>query len=169
MHTRHTHRHRGRKAAIALLVGIVSLLGTLGLRAAPADAAVSRTGSLGIYWYSPGYYSFRMTGLIPMSRYDAQGYLNNGAMLYISLKGDDSWYDDTRLGPLVIAQTGETNWGPALYASDRGIEIGWFEIVGAGVLNEDIGGDELYVYAMVIDGDGHVIRELETNRVYGSY
>ena len=140
--------------------------------------ASPRTGYFSVYrdptiW---GHYCFSMWDYIAMSYYDAQGYLNNGATLRIAMWGDDGGLtgnDDLLIGPLVLGQNG--NGSPyyvGFYAQSglyEGIHISWSGCVPGRVLNEDAGGDELYVASTVIDGDGGILRRLQTPRVYGNY
>lgn len=108
-----------------------------------------------------------VSGLIPMNQADAQGYINNGARMELRLWGAD-WPDgdDFRKGPYFTANEGG---GPGqLWASPEGLRFSHWVVVYGGVLNEDVqSGDELYVHAKFIDGDG--VRQKNTNEVHGNY
>jgi hypothetical protein len=140
--------------------------------------AIAKTGFFSVYRDPTiaGHYCFSMWDVISMSQYDAQGYLNNGAKLRLSMWGDDGGLtgdDDLLIGPLVVAPNGNASpYFVGFYASTgftEGIYISWAGCVPSRVLNEDVGGDELYVSAIVVAGDGSIIRKLETPRVYGNY
>jgi hypothetical protein len=140
--------------------------------------AIPKTGYFSVYRDPTisGHYCFSMWDYIAMSHYDAQGYLNNGATLRLSMWGDDGGLygdDDLLIGPLVVTQNGNASpYYVGFYAQSglyEGIHISWSGCVPSRVLNEDVGGDELYVSSIVVAGDGGVIRKLETPRVYGNY
>ena len=133
---------------------------------AALEALVPRTGYFRVYRFLPGIHCFDWADWIAMDQYETHGYLNNGAVLIVSMYGDDPTYDDLLLGPFV-ARLGTP--GPYIYATSQGIQVYWFGCTDTEVLDEDIGGDELYVDAVVFDGDGGVLRAFESHRVYGNY
>ena len=152
-------------------VGLAALAGTVGslcgLGSGTAQAADS-SAYLTIYPYAYRTDCFYMSGVIPMSQYDAQGYLNNGAYMYAEMWGDDPIYDDHIVSSQVVYQN--TNLDPAFYATANGIEFYWYGCLSHSKLNEDWGGDELFVTVVVIDGAGHALADyLETNRVHKNY
>jgi hypothetical protein len=128
--------------------------------------AVPRTGYFDVYPYASGIHCFYWEDLIEMSEYDAHGYVNNGAVLRVAMWGDDPLYDDLLLGPFV-ARRG--TFDPRISATPQGIQVLWFGCTDTEVLDEDIGGDELFVEAVVFNGDGGLLRAFESPRVHGNY
>jgi hypothetical protein len=82
-----------------IIVGAAAVGMTVGLATAPAQPATGMSAKLTIrsenadnaYWVA-------VDGLIPMSRYAAQGYINNGATMQLRLWGDDPASDNLRYG-----------------------------------------------------------------------
>jgi hypothetical protein len=166
MNTNRTHSTRRRRAKTA--AGLAVALGALAFGAAPAGAAPV-TGSLNIYKFAPGEHCFQVEGRVPMNQYDAQGYINNGAFVDMRVWGDDPGYDDFLLGP--VQGNGDYVPGkPAIHASSQGIEVRWWACTPSSTLNEDWGGDEVYVGANVHAGGGAGwIGGFETRRFNGSF
>ena len=165
-----TNHQRGRRRRGVRMAGLLaagaSLLG-VGIGATPAQAA-DTTASFYVYPYISNIDCFYMSGVISMSQYDAQGYLNNGAYFYAEMWGDDPIYDDHIVSSQVVYQN--TNLDPRFYATARGIEFDWYGCLYHSQLNEDWGGDEIYVTVVAIDGAGHALADyVETNRVHRSY
>jgi hypothetical protein len=110
------------------------------------------------------------TGYIPMGQYETHGYLNNGTRLKMWMYGDDSVYDDDLGSSSWVTKDSGTVKGARLYPSERGIEFEW-KTCGPGSfwLNEDLGDDEVYVYVLIVDGDGGLLLGGQTNVVTGDY
>jgi len=167
--------HAPRRTFARHLVGIAVLFGALlaamGVVNMPhAGAATPRTGLLYVYKsVTPGEHCFKMDGYIPMTQYDAQGFINNGAMIATTMWGDDPSYDDLLIGPV----WGDGNYAvgrPAMHSSTRGLEATWWTCTPSSTLDEDWGGDELYVDVSVYGGGGYgLIGYFETHRVNGNY
>jgi hypothetical protein len=140
--------------------------------AAPAAEASGMTASLTIFQYNPyNYYWVAVEGLIPMNQWDAQGYINNGATMELRLWGAD-WPDgdDLQYGPYFWGG-GSGGGSGQLWADVDGIHFFRTVLLPASYLNEDSSprsGDELYVDAKFIDGDG-ASRHVHTNEVSGNF
>jgi hypothetical protein len=152
---------RSSKPVAALGATVVGVVAVLASSIAPAGAAPVTAG---LTMYRPTYYPpqgcWEAAGTIPMSNYDAEGYLDNGAALIVELWGDDPIYDNYLVG---FVRYENRTQGPLFYASDRGIEWYWNGCLPRTTLDEDWGEDELYVAMAVIDGDGNVLAERNTN------
>ena len=109
---------------------------------------------VGLYRYEP----LRRTGLPQQRRHAAPLDVGRRRGLY----GDD----DLLIGPLVVTQNGNASpYYVGFYAQSglyEDIHISWSGCVPSRALNEDVGGDDLYVSSIVVAGDGGVIRKLET-------
>ncbi len=126
----------------------------------PAIAAGSTSATLSV---SPGNpHQVWVRGLFEMSQFDAQGYINNGARIYIALWGDDPTYDD------LLVQSGPPP-NVSLWASSAGLNFSWGYLASSSLLNEDWGRDELYATVLFVDVDGNHLNDVESNRVYGNY
>lgn len=166
---------KARMAAAALSIAAL-VTGIVGLTAGPASAASNHPGMSVAMSVGPkfvGSYIVTVQGVIPMSQWDAQGFLNNlgpnGGMQY-EIWGDDPSYDDRRLTTSVqkASQPGQF-WGQHLYAGPEGIYFYRSFQVSPSALNEDPEGrDELYARARFIDGDGRV-RYADSGIVTGSF
>jgi hypothetical protein len=150
-------------AATAALAGSVAVL-SLGLSAAPADAAIGRlTTSLTVNPYIPGTSTVRFSGVVSMSQAEAQGLINSGHRVQWRMWGDDPVSDDRLLGPLYADVS----------ATPRGLEFSRFFHARHTMLDEDDSRlddrDELYVGVRLINSAGATIRSGETNRKIGHY
>ena len=161
------------KLARTLLLGGATVAMTVGLASAPAQAATGMSAHLTIQKENNENACWVGTeGLIPMNQYDAQGYINNGAKMELRIYGDDPSYDNLQYGPYFNG--GSTAGGSAqFYAAADGIHFFRTVRISCGYLNEDNGwyegsGDEIYVNAKFIDGDGGV-RQVNTNVVKGTF
>ena len=100
-----------------------------------------------------------------MNQWDADGYINNGAQMELRIYGDDPHFDNLQFGPY---------GGVSLLGTPDGIKFHRSARISCGYLNEDHGwydggpGDEIYVNAKFIDGDGGV-RQVNTNIVKGTF
>jgi hypothetical protein len=162
-----------KKVARTLLLGGATLAMTVGLASAPAHAATGMSAHLTIQKENNQNACWVATeGLIPMNQYDAQGYINNGARMELRIYGDDPSYDNLQYGPYWYG--GSTAGGyPQLWAAADGIHFFRTIRISCSHLNEDSGwyegsGDEIYVKAKFIDGDGGV-RQVNTNVVKGTF
>ncbi|HEX2372366.1 MAG TPA: hypothetical protein VHO93_00165 [Actinomycetota bacterium] len=114
----------------------------------------------------PVTHEFKVDVHVPMNRQDAEGYLWNGAFIALDFYGDDPIYDDWRNPPGTLYFFRAT---PGIYVQDDGIHLSTRIPTTCKALNEDPeGGDEIYVDAAFIDGDGHQITT-ESNVVSGSW
>jgi hypothetical protein len=114
----------------------------------------------------PVTHEFKVDVHVPMNRQDAEGDLWNGAFIALDFYGDDPIYDDWRNPPGTLYFFRAT---PGIYVQDDGIHLSTRIPTTCKALNEDPeGGDEIYVDAAFIDGDGHQITT-ESNVVSGSW
>ena len=141
--------------------------------AASSAAATGMWVNLHISALGGGQYRLFVDGVIPMTHYDAQGFLNNlgsrGGMQYWimgwdGLSGGHQRGTTYYSGPSMPA----THAGGWLYAGMEGIHFHReFQVPGS-VLNEDTGwfnyDDEIYIQARFVDGDGDV-RQAPSNIV----
>ncbi len=143
------------KLAAALLAGA----GVVGLATSPAEAATVITAHLDIGFNTgvPAARTINLSVHVPMNEYDANGYLIHGARIQVRFHGEDPGDDQLIFGPIT--------W----YRGDNGItagpdgirvQYGW-EVPQGSFLNEDDStfnrGDEVYITAKFIDGDGATI------------
>jgi opacity protein-like surface antigen len=154
-------RKRHAVAALSLVVAVA-----FGLPASPAHAATLIDARLEILAFQspvPITYEWKADVWVPMLRVDAEGYLWNGAYIFVELWGDDPVYDDFLAGEYFTRTT------PGLTVADDGIHVNLRLPAECALLNEDSpGGDELYVYASFHDADGGRIGA-RSNVVSGSY
>lgn len=153
-------RNFSRVAAAAMIaVGI-----TVGL-ALPAQAATG-VSHLNIFKKDSKTYEVRVSAHFGMGQAQGNDYLARGARIELRIYGDDPSYDNLRMGP--YKGTGDP------WTEPSGVHLNSSVIVNSGVLNEDSGwyegaGDEIYVTAKFIAGDGRLIAESKTNVVEGKY
>jgi hypothetical protein len=99
-------------------------------------------------------------GKVTMSRSEAQWYVDHNYKVSLKLWGEDTFSDDLLMGP----------YNATIYATDQGLEFHKVVLaVSNSLLNEDWGGDELYVGARFTTPTGSTIRSRETNRVNGNF
>ena len=145
--------------AVAAAAGAVM---TVGLQAAPADAAIgSMTANLKVTPVDgqPGYKWVHVHGNVKMSQTEAQNLINEGHNVVVRLWGEDTFSDDLLMGP---------------YTAVRGAYYDglWYSIahkVPNSLLNEDWGQDEIYAGVRLNYPNGLTLRSAETNRVVGSF
>nr|WP_062330551.1 hypothetical protein [Herbidospora sakaeratensis] len=138
---------------------IVAGVGVVGLTTAPAQAATVITAHLEIGFNTgvPAARTINLNVHVPMNEYDANGYLIHGARIQVRFYGSDPGTDPMIYGPITWYKD---DYG--LTAGPDGIHLdyGW-EVPQGSFLNEDSGvannGDEVYIVAKFIDGDGATI------------
>jgi hypothetical protein len=152
---------RSSKALVALGATFVGVVASLTATIAPAGAA-SSTASLTMSRPSayPSQGCWTAAGTIPMSRWDAEGFLDNGAYLVVDMLGDDPVFDNWLHGFHTYENAGG---GVRFFASERGIEWFWSGCAPRTSLDEDWGEDEIYVHTQIVDGDGHYMANVKTN------
>jgi hypothetical protein len=162
-----------RIARTAVLSG-AALAMTLGLAAAPAEAAVTgMTAKLTITSQnSNNQYWVAVDGVVNMPQAEAQSRIASGHTMQLRLWGDDPASDNLRYGPY-FRSGGSGGGSGQLWAASDGLHFFRTIQVSGSVLNEDSGwyegsGDELYVGARFVNSGGTTIRSVETNRVYGN-
>jgi hypothetical protein len=132
---------------------------SIALPNAPAQAAtiINVTHEITV----PGLVRHQIDVHLPLSQWDAQGYINNGARIEVQC-----WASDTfPLADNVINGCPNPIGGPAVYsgnelfADDTGVHLHLVTLYEVGsTLNEDFGfRDEIYVKARWVDGDGGVL------------
>jgi hypothetical protein len=158
---------RSSKALVALGATLVGVVASLTATIAPA-AAAGPTASLAMNFSSADFTRgcWTASGHIPMSNYNAEGYLDNGATLHLSMYGDDPVVDD-HLHYYITREN--TAGGIYFYGSSRGIEWYWSGCAPRTTLDEDWGEDEIYVAMAVVDGDGRQLAYRNTNVVRTSW
>jgi hypothetical protein len=160
--------------ARAVAPGLVAIGMTLGLSAAPADAAIGPvTGAkLSVTRAEVGY-RVSVHGLVTMTQTEAQGLINSGYKVVVRLWGEDPFSDDL-LRTWVLTPVEKYGLIP-LWANSQGLAFRISAPVSVHVLNEDTGGcvfdtqDELYAGVRLVTSDGTTIRSAETNRWFGDY
>jgi hypothetical protein len=139
-----------KRHPIAALSVIATVM--MGLPASPAHAATLIDARLEILAFqspSPITYEWKADVWVPMIRADAEGYLWNGAYIFVELWGDDPMADDYLTSLFFMRTT------PGLTVADDGIHVNLRVPAECALLNEDSpGGDELYVHAYFRDADG---------------
>jgi len=130
--------------------------------------AQTQTGFFNVYVVEEGEHCVIWQDFVSTSQYDAQGYLNNGAVLVVELWGEDTSYDDFLASE--VAETEDFDGPLYFYATARGIETRWNDCFPDRVFDEDTSYfdplDELHVEATVFAGDGSgVIRTLRNPTV----
>lgn len=163
-------RFFARVATIGVFVAIA-----IGIAAAPAMAATPTHAHLSITSAGSGYSKVAVSGVFAMSQADAQGFIyniGNGGMEYRIMGFDFSGHDRrfTYYGGPAMPGTHAGGW---LYAGTEGIHFYREVVVSNSVLNEDTGwtdgpGDEIFVNARFVDGDGGV-RAVDSNQVKGRW
>jgi hypothetical protein len=169
-HTTTTERPRRttRRLVLALATVVALAASLFGAGAtAPAGAASRQNLTLTISPYLPGIHCFDVQGLVPMGAYEAHGYTNNGAFALLTMSGDDPGLtDDLLVGPLTATKD---TYDPRIFASEQGIHIWWWGCVSSDVLDEDWGGDEVYVDGVLFHGGGGVLGDLMSNQIHRSF
>lgn len=166
-------RGRVRRPLATGLLALAAIGMTIGLGAAPAEAkAMSATLSIDKTPESGtgGKYRVHVDVLVPMNKYDAVGYVNNGAYIALTLFADDA--GDDRFNELPVFVAGPTtsaytrfwrNYNYGLFADAQGVHLRTSFLAPGNVLNEDksafntaVGNtrDEIYYVASFVDGDG---------------
>ncbi len=146
----------------AVVVGTATVALAIALSAAPANATIGPiTANLTVTRVQPGYYDVRVEGVVPMTAAEARGLIDSGHKIVLRLWGDDPVSDDLLHGPY------ESGF---FVVPDKGLGIRRVLLrMSHRVLNEDLGGDELYVGVRLVNSTGATIRSRETNRVNGDF
>ncbi|TKK87158.1 hypothetical protein FDA94_18755 [Herbidospora galbida] len=153
-----------------LAAAAVATVGVIGLMTPPAQAATVITAHLEIGFNTgvPAARTINLSVHVPMDEYDANGYLIHGGRIQVRFYGSDSGTDPVIYGPVTWYRG---DYG--LTAGPDGIRLdyGW-EVPQGSFLNEDDSwvnnGDEVYIVAKFIDGDGATITA-ESNIEEGIY
>ncbi|GGS75290.1 hypothetical protein GCM10010156_37640 [Planobispora rosea] len=142
-------------AALAAAAGVVVLAVT------PAHAATEITAQLEIGFNTgvPAARTITLDVHVPMNEYDANGYLIHGAKIQVRFYGSDPGTDQFLHGPITWYRGDH-----GLTAGPDGIRLQYtWEVPPGSFLNEDNGwannGDEVYITAKFIDGDGGTISD----------
>jgi hypothetical protein len=160
-----------RRTACAVAIAVAGV----GVATVEDDSPVQAAGwsaTLSVLRYNPyNYYWLAVEGLIPMSQWDAQGYINNGATMELRLWGAD-WPDgdDFLYGPYFWGG-GSGGGSGQMWADAAGLHFFRTVLLPGSTLNEDSGPrsqDEIYVDAKFIDGDG-ASSHAHTNEVDGYF
>lgn len=189
---------KSRRVIAGTLGGAIGLALIVGSPSSTAQAATRINASLGLYVNdASGYNPWDNAWInvrLPMSQYDAQGYINNGAQVEIRCWGDDYFFDDDLFRDdryVYTGTTGDRYWIPGseklvtgvnrLYADTDGVRltaiISYKHLSGKDNypykgFNEDTwpesDTDEVYCNALWTDGDGGRIGAF-TNVVKGTF
>ena len=111
-------------------------------------------------------YTVRIDVHLPTTRSDAEALINNGASIKLRVMGEDTWSDDTQIGPLTYTRG-------RIFAQNDGIHLRVSLAATHDQLNEDWGaidtaGDEIYVKATWLDGTGTSLTK-RSNKVTGRF
>jgi hypothetical protein len=136
----------------ATLFAIVTSLMFAGIAGAGAAGAAAATATLSIPYtgcvnsYGTQFdYTMRVQG--------STNYYSGGMRVEVRLWGDDEWYDDFLLGPVVQSYS---------FSGSYYIDL----CVNRSTLNEDIGQDEIYAGVRVYDASTGALKEkVESNRI----
>jgi hypothetical protein len=150
----------------SLVAGVVAAatVASVGLPAAPADAAVgSMSASLSV---SRNYqrYSVDVQGVVKMTQTEAQNMINQNYRVTWKLWGSDPVWDDFLFGP-----------DPAsMIATSRGLEYHGVRVTTGGMLDEDDSWtdnhDELYAgVRLQKPNNGATVRSAQSNEVGGYF
>jgi hypothetical protein len=150
------------RTAIAGIVAAATVA-SVGLPAAPADAAVgSMSAKLTV---SKNYqrYSVDVKGLIKMTPAEAQNMVSQGYRVNWKLWGSDPVWDDFLFGP-----------DPAsIIATSQGLEYHGVRVTTGGMLDEDDSWtdehDELYAGVRLVKPNGSTVKSTTSNEVGGYY
>jgi hypothetical protein len=163
-------QRRMRRAAQAIITCSLALALAFGVMTPPANAATEIFAHLQVLAFqapTPVTHEFKVDVHVPMNRQDAEGYLWNGAYIALDFWADDPIDDDELYyGWFYFFRT-----TPGIYVQDDGLHLSVRIPTDCDVLNEDPFpelGDEVYVEAYFVDGDGHQI-STESNVVSGSW
>ena len=130
-------------AAVAASL-ILATVGASTASAAAADLSLTPTGS-------PNQYRVTVSGYV-------SNYYPRGVDIAVRLWGEDEWYDDLLVGPVIGTMDGDFLPGPFTVS---------FTVSGS-TLNEDWGRDELYAGVRIYNrSTGQQVQTAETNRLYG--
>ena len=159
-----------RKAALARIGRVLAVFGlaaatSVTVAPAPAHAAtiLNVTHSITI----PNQIRHQIDVHLPMNRWDAQGYLNNGARIEVGCWGADLIDDDRIPDCPASGFTGTVTYfvnSPGVFADDTGVHliiVNFFDV--GNQLNEDPADrDEIYVHARWIDADGGTLNTISS-------
>ncbi len=169
-----------RAATIAVAAVLV------GIPTSQADAASSMNASLTVTTTTDGspsnvWHHAHVNVNLPMSAWDAQGYINNGARVEVMCYGDDTFHDEKLLNRTrVYTGTSSGSTGANLYANSSGVHLNAVIDAKHGGqppmpttpneegFDEDWGVDEVYCKATWVDGDGAKLAAF-TNVVSGNF
>lgn len=156
-----------------LALGVAAIVLTLGLAAAPTEAAIGVVrAKLVIKPLGPNYH-VSVDGVVKMTQAEAQGFINSGHKVVVRVWGEDPISDDLLLGPYfltpgnsVAVQTG------SITAMPQGLAFRWSRRATRGQLDEDYApetssvfdDDDVYAGVRLVNSDGTTIRSGETNR-----
>ena len=157
-----TSKIRRTLAAAAATAAVMAV----GLPAAQADASV------GAMWPSlqinpscplcvnPTYkQDVQVEGVVKMTQTEAQRMVDQRYNVVIRVWGEDTFSDDLLIGP----------YNPYIWAEYDGLHFRDVRSVYNWVLNEDLGGDEIYAGVRLVHPTSTTLRSAETNRAYGSW
>ena len=154
-----------------LLAMTLVAVGTLGLVGAPAHAVTEITATFSVTRTTsgPALYNLRTLVNVPMTKAQADAHLLNGGRIELRFYGEDPLFDNLLIGPITYVRT-----ATGLSTNDLGVALDaqWQELPGSW-LNEDDGfldgrGDEVYVKAKWIDGNGATV-QAKSNVVKGIF
>ena len=154
-----------RLVVVGAVLGLVLIVSST-----PAAAVTTMNAGLNIETF-PGVsldnnkYALNVDVLLPSNRWDGQGYINNGAVIRLKVMGADPGSDDFLMGPFTYSRSN------GLFAQDDGIHLRTTISATFSQLNEDTFpevGDEIYIQAKWIDGDGATINS-RSNEVSGNF
>jgi len=136
---------------------------SVGLPAAPADAAVGSMSAKLSVGKNYQRYSVDVKGVIKMTQTEAQNMINSNYRVTWKLWGSDPVWDDFLFGP-----------DPAsLIATSQGLEFHGVRVTTGGMLDEDDSWtddrDELYAGVRLVKPNGSTLRSAESNQVRGYY
>ncbi|GIH97428.1 hypothetical protein ACFFMN_28830 [Planobispora siamensis] len=144
-----------------LAAASVAAVAAIGLTTTPAQAATEITAQLEIGFNTgvPAARTITLSVHVPMNEYDANGYLIHGGRIQVRFYGSDPGTDQVIYGPITWYRGDH-----GLTAGPDGIRLNYtWEVPQGSFLNEDDSfgnrGDEVYITAKFIDGDGGTISD----------
>jgi hypothetical protein len=149
-------KYRSLIAVLAVAAAVMAV----GFSSASADASVgSMSANLGISNAGNGYSNVTVTGVVKMTRSEAQGLIGQNHRIQWRLWGEDSFSDDFLYGPDPAA----------LVATSQGLQYKGQALMRTSVLNEDWGQDEVYAGVRLLRPNGSTLRAAQSLTVWGNF
>jgi hypothetical protein len=149
-------KYRSLIAVLAVAAAVMAV----GFSSASADASVGpMSANLTLNRAGNGYAGVTVTGVVKMTRSEAQTLISQNHRIEWRLWGEDTFSDDYLYGP-----------DPAgLSATDKGLEYKGLAVMRSSILNEDWGQDEVYASVRLFKSNGATVRTARSQTISGSF